>query len=204
MIIFQLLVLLFSAIIHEISHGFAALRLGDSTAKNFGRLTLNPIKHLDPVGSFVLPLLLFILKSPVVFGWAKPVPINPSNLKNPKRDSGYIAIAGPLSNFSIAIIFSLILKIISYSSAAFLHPLAIFINIIILVNLILGVFNLVPIPPLDGSKVLFAILPRNFSGVEMFLERYGMFILIFFIFFGFQLVIPFILAIYHFLGGSLL
>src|SRR3990167_5811299 len=108
-LIFQLIVLLFSIIIHEVSHGVMANKLGDPTAKNAGRLTLNPLKHLDFFGSFLLPFLLFMAKSPVLFGWAKPVPFNPANLRNPKRDSGFIGLAGPLSNLSMAIIFSLVL-----------------------------------------------------------------------------------------------
>lgn len=202
--IFQLIVLLFSVIIHEISHGFVAYRLGDPTAKDAGRLTLNPLKHIDPMGSIILPLALYIIKSPVLFGWAKPVPFNPLNLKNIKRDSGLIAISGPISNFLVAVIFSLVLKIVIATHFSFTMPLVIFVNIIILVNIVLAIFNLVPLPPLDGSKVLFSILPRGAERFQMFLERYGFFILIFFIFFGFQLIIPAVLAIFHLLGGTLI
>ena len=113
-LIFQLIALLFSVIIHEVSHGIMAYRLGDPTAKNAGRLTLNPLKHLEFFGSFLLPFTLFLIKSPILFGWAKPVPFNPLYLKNPKRDSGLIGLSGPVSNFSIAIIFSLILKILTF------------------------------------------------------------------------------------------
>ncbi len=202
-LIFQLIALLFSIVIHEVSHGVMANRLGDPTAKNAGRLTLNPLKHLDFFGSFLLPFALFLIKSPILFGWAKPVPFNPLNLKNPKRDSGLIGLAGPLSNFSIAIIFSLILKLLILAGIAN-QPFFIFINIIILVNIVLGIFNLVPIPPLDGSKVLFAFLPRSAEKYELILERYGMFILLFFIFFGFQSIIPIIYWIYGFLGSGAL
>ena len=202
-LIFQLVALLFSVIIHEVSHGITAYRLGDPTAKNSGRLTLNPLKHLDFFGSFLLPFALFLIKSPVLFGWAKPVPFNPLYLKNPKRDSGLIGLSGPLSNFSIAIIFSLILKILTFvglASPAFLF----FINIVILINIALGVFNLVPIPPLDGSKVLFAFLPRSAEKYMAVLEQYGMFILLFFIFFGFRFIIPIIYFLYGFLGSGAL
>lgn len=200
---FQLIALLFSVMIHEISHGTMANRLGDPTAKNAGRLTLNPLKHLEFFGSFLLPLMLFLIKSPILFGWAKPVPFNPLYLKNPKRDSGLIGLAGPLSNFSIAIIFSLILKILIFiglANPAFLF----FINIVILINVALGVFNLVPIPPLDGSKVLFAFLPRSAEKYMMVLEQYGMFILLFFIFFGFQFITPIIFWLYGLLGSGAL
>ena len=202
-LIFQLVALLFSVIIHEVSHGITAYRLGDPTAKNSGRLTLNPLKHLDFFGSFLLPFALFLIKSPVLFGWAKPVPFNPLYLKNLKRDSGLIGLSGPLSNFSIAIIFSLILKILTFVglvNPAFLF----FINIVILINIALGVFNLVPIPPLDGSKVLFAFLPRSAEKYMAVLEQYGMFILLFFIFFGFRFIIPIIYFLYGFLGSGAL
>jgi len=202
-LIFQLVALLFSVIIHEVFHGITAYRLGDPTAKNSGRLTLNPLKHLDFFGSFLLPFALFLIKSPVLFGWAKPVPFNPLYLKNPKRDSGLIGLSGPLSNFSIAIIFSLILKILTFVglvNPAFLF----FINIVILINIALGVFNLVPIPPLDGSKVLFAFLPRSAEKYMAVLEQYGMFILLFFIFFGFRFIIPIIYFLYGFLGSGAL
>lgn len=203
-LIFQLIVLLFSVIIHEISHGFVAYMLGDTTAKDFGRLTLNPLKHIDLFGSIILPLTLFIIQSPVMFGWAKPVPFDPRNLKNPKRDSGLIGLAGPASNYSVAIVFAIILKLAVVFGLSSGGALAVFLNIIILVNIVLATFNLVPLPPLDGSRILFAILPRGTEKFQMLLDRYGFFILLFFIFFGFSLITPLILAIYHFLGGSLL
>ena len=203
-LIFQLIVLLFSVIIHEISHGFAAYALGDKTAKEAGRLTLNPLKHIDPFGSIILPLALFVLQSPVMFGWAKPVPFDPRNLKNPKKDSGLIGLAGPVSNYLVAIVFAIILKLAVTFGLSSGGALAIFLNIIILVNIVLATFNLVPLPPLDGSKILFAILPRGTEKFQMLLDRYGFFILLFFIFFGFQLLVPLILSIYHLFGGSLL
>jgi len=200
---FQLIALLFSVIIHEVSHGTVAYRLGDPTAKNAGRLTLNPLKHLEFFGSFLLPLALFLINSPVLFGWAKPVPFNPLNLKNPKRDSGLIGLAGPISNFSIAIVFSLILKLLVIGGFAS-QPFLIFIDIIILINVILGTFNLIPIPPLDGSKILFSFLPRSAEKYMMLLEQYGMFILLFFIFFGFRFITPIIFWLYRLLGSGVL
>ena len=202
-LIFQLIVLVFSVIIHEVSHGAMAYRLGDPTAKEAGRLTLNPLKHLDFFGSFMVPLTLFLMRSPILFGWAKPVPFNPIYLKNPKRDSGLIGLAGPASNFITAIIFSLILKIfvvLSFINA----PLIIFFDIIIFINIILGIFNLLPIPPLDGSKILFAFLPKTSEGLQLFLERYGIFILLFFIFFAFDLIAPIIYKLYGLLGSGML
>lgn len=204
-LIFYFIVFIFSAIIHEVSHGAAALKFGDTTAKDQGRLTLNPIKHIDPVGSVVLPLMLLVLNSPVIFGWAKPVPFNPFNLKNPKKESGLIALAGPASNLVIAIIFGIILKLAALFSGYLNPSIFIFLNIIILVNIILAIFNLTPIPPLDGSKVLFSLLPKKFSSFEMWLEKYGFIILIAFIFLGFDyIVVPFVLFIFHLFGGTLI
>ena len=200
-LIFELIVLIFSVMIHEISHGFTAYRFGDTTAKDAGRLTLNPMKHIDPFGSVLVPLMLFVFRSPILFGWAKPVPFNPGNLKNVKRDSGLIALSGPLSNFLIAVVFSLIAKalvFIFHISPA--DNLIAFLDIIILINVALGTFNLVPLPPLDGSKVLFSVLPRGTEKFQFFLEQYGFFLVILFIFLGFQLIIPVISAIYGFLA----
>ncbi len=201
-IIFQLIVLLFSVIIHEVSHGLAAYRLGDPTAKNAGRLTLNPIKHLDFFGSFLLPLTLFIFKSPVLFGWAKPVPFNPIYLKNQKRDSALIGLAGPGSNFLIAVIFGLIAKILV--GVGVISPLLIFFDVIIFINIALGVFNLLPVPPLDGSKIIFYFFPASAEKYEIMLEQYGVFILLFVIFFGLGFIFPIINFIYGFLGAGIL
>ena len=181
-LIFQLIVLIFSIMIHEISHGAMALRLGDNTAKRLGRLTLNPLKHLDPVGSVILPLMLILFNSPILIGWAKPVPYNPYNLKNPKKGAALIGIAGPLSNITIAAVFSVILsfsKTLGMSST-----LMAAIGVIILINLLLAIFNMVPIPPLDGSKLLFALFPRSWFKVQMIMERNGFLFLILFLFLG--------------------
>jgi Zn-dependent protease len=188
--VFQIIVLIFSAVIHEISHGFTAEKLGDPTARLAGRLTLNPFKHLEFFGSFILPLSLYFLSGGrFIFGWAKPVPYNPLNLKNPLRGGALIALAGPLSNFIIAIVFGIILNIIGPNT-----PISSLFLIIIYINVLLGVFNLVPIPPLDGSKVLFGILPNKKWTYKLMiiLESYGMILLILFLFFGFNLIIPII------------
>ncbi|KKR88780.1 MAG: Peptidase M50 [Candidatus Wolfebacteria bacterium GW2011_GWA2_42_10] len=202
--IFQLIVLLFSVIIHEVSHGAMAYRLGDPTAKNAGRLSLNPLKHLDAFGSFLLPLMLFILRSPILFGWAKPVPFNPLNLKNPKRDGGLVGLAGPASNLSIAVIFGLFSKSLALAGFPFGPAPAIFFDIIVLINIMLAVFNLIPVPPLDGSKILFAFLPQSAGKYQLALERYGIFILLFFIFFGLRFISPIIYGLYKILGSGLL
>ena len=200
-LIFQLIVLLFSVIIHEIAHGAMANHLGDPTAKNMGRLTLNPLKHLDPVGSLIVPLLVFIIsRGSFIFGWAKPVLYNPYLLKNPQSGAGLIGIAGPLANFVLAIIFAVLLRLTPLLGSTG-ETLIIFFNIIIFVNVLLAVFNLLPIPPLDGSKVLFAFLPEQANEIKILLERFGFFILLLFIFFGFQLIMPIIYGIYHLIVG---
>jgi len=200
-IIFQLVVLLFSVILHEISHGYMAYLLGDNTAKDSGRLTLNPLSHLDPMGSFIFPLLMYFLtRGSFVVGWAKPVPFNPNNLKKPKRDIGLVGIAGPLVNLVIALVFSLLLRFINFFDFA-LTPINEFFGIIIYLNILLAVFNLVPIPPLDGSRVLYSFLPRKWEKYYWMLERYGMILIMLFAFFGFQLLIPIIEGLFSFLVG---
>lgn len=179
--IFQLAVLLFSVIIHEVSHGLVALRLGDETAKRFGRLTLNPLKHLDPVGSVFLPLLLFITRSPVILGWAKPVPYNPNALyKDYKYGPLKVALAGPFSNLAIAFIFGLTVR---FSTAVFDPVTLAFFSFIVFLNCLLAVFNLVPIPPLDGSKILTAVLPYKYSLALQRIGLQGVFLILLLLFF---------------------
>src|SRR3989344_2917234 len=146
--LFFLIVLIFSVVIHEVSHGYVADKMGDPTARLAGRLTLNPISHLDPIGSFLVPLLSYTFGG-FVFGWAKPVPYNPFALKNPKVAAGKIAAAGPLSNFTLALVFGLLIRLAGTPFGTVLLPVASFFVIIVTVNIMLGVFNLVPIPPLD-------------------------------------------------------
>ncbi len=179
-LIFQLLVLLISVIIHEVSHGAIANSLGDPTAKNLGRLTLNPLKHLDFFGSFLFPLLLFAFRSPFIFGWAKPVPYNPYNLGGGKWGPALVAVAGPLSNIAIVIIFGTYLALSGAQVNLFNSLLA----TVVFINLWLAIINLVPVPPLDGSKILFTILPARFEAMRIGLERYGLFIALFILFFA--------------------
>jgi len=203
-VIFQLIILLFSVVIHEVSHGFVAERLGDPTARLAGRLTLNPLKHLDPFGSVILPLILSLFPGGVIFGWAKPVPYNPANLKNPEKGGALIALAGPASNIFLAVVFSVLYRLadaFSYS-VPWLDSLIGPFGLIVLVNVMLAVFNLVPIPPLDGSKILFALLPQAAYRFRALLETYGMFLVLIFIFFGFGFIVPIILWLYRLLIGG--
>ena len=194
---FQLIVLLFSVIIHEVSHGWAALKLGDDTAERMGRLTLNPIPHLDLFGSIILPLLLTLSHIGVIFGWAKPVPYNPLQLKHPARDSALLALAGPSANLVIASIFGLLIRL---SNHFVLWPQLIpLLSIVVQINLILAIFNLMPIPPLDGSKILFYFWPS--PKLEIFLYQYSFIILLVFIMFGWSLIYPLINALFIILTG---
>ncbi|MCF7819839.1 MAG: site-2 protease family protein [Candidatus Pacebacteria bacterium] len=195
--IFSIIVLIFSAIIHEYMHGWMAERLGDNTAKDAGRLTLNPIAHIDFFGSIILPLLLVLSGTNIIFGWAKPVPFNPNNLRDKKWGSAKVAIAGPLGNLIIALVLGLVIRFVEFANPMLsgLLVLAIFIN------LILMVFNLLPIPPLDGSKVLMAFLPTSWQLKFMQLERYGMILVILFILIGFNIIFPITVFLMKLIAG---
>ncbi len=202
-IIFQLAVLIFSVIIHELAHGAIALKLGDRTAKEAGRLTLNPLKHLDPIGSLLLPLFLYIIGGPV-FGWAKPVPYNPYNLKNPKVGGGIIAAAGPLSNILLALVFGIFFRLLQpWSNMELIAILLTLFSMIVIINISLAIFNLLPLPPLDGSNILFAFLPDSWQAAQRFLSCYGFYILFFLIIFqGLNFIIPAITFIYSLFTGD--
>lgn len=173
--IITLSIFFLAVVIHEYAHGWIAWKLGDPTAKMAGRLTLNPLAHVDPIGTIVLPLLLLITRSPVVFGWAKPVPVDFHSLNNPKRDMVWVGLAGPTANILLAILLSFILKFFTITgSVMFLAIL----NSAIIINLVLAIFNILPIPPLDGSRVAMGMLPREMAIRYAKLEPYG-FIIIF-------------------------
>lgn len=182
-LILSLVVLLLSVVIHELAHGYVAYSLGDPTAKYAGRLTLNPIKHIDFFGSIALPLLLLAVTAGQgpIFGWAKPVPINPYNFRDQKWGSLKVAIAGPITNFSLAIVFGLLIRLTNLQPHM---PFTQFLAIVVFYNIMLALFNLIPIPPLDGHWLLFEIIGPRFEEAKHFLRQYGMFILMFLIFFG--------------------
>lgn len=196
--IFPFLILVMSVVIHEVSHGLAALSQGDLTAKYQGRLTLNPLKHIDLFGSIILPLLFIISGSSVVFGWAKPVPYNPYNLKNGRLSELWVALAGPLSNICIALLFGLTLR---FAGSGLPESTLIILSITTLTNLVLAIFNMVPLPPLDGSKVLLSLLPEKAGAIRDVYERYGLFLTLFFIFFVWQYFAPFIYFVFRIIVG---
>lgn len=187
--------LLFALTFHEFAHGFIAYRLGDPTARDAGRLTLNPLKHLDPLGT----IAFFFIK----FGWAKPVPVNPRYFQNPKKDMLWVALAGPVTNLALAVISAILTKaiwtlasILPYSSAAeaILVPLNSMLIASVWINLVLCIFNFLPIPPLDGSRILMGLLPNNLALSYMRLERFGFIIILVLAFSGIlsKVIVPII------------
>lgn len=170
-----IVILLLSVIIHEVMHGVVALYFGDTTAQRAGRLTLNPIPHIDPIGTLVLPAVLILTGSPIVFGWAKPVPVNPLNFTKFKPGELWTSAAGVISNFILALLaaglFHLTLPFASF-------PVLQILTYATHINLILAVFNLIPVPPLDGSKILMTLLPNDLAKEYISLERYGVIILL--------------------------
>ncbi|MEI8061892.1 MAG: site-2 protease family protein [bacterium] len=197
--IFFLLVLIFSVIVHEVAHGLAALSLGDPTAKYAGRLTLNPIKHIDILGSIIVPLICALLPGNLMFGWAKPVPVNPYNLKYGKWGDVIVSFAGPLSNIIIFLICGLSLRFfgdhIPQATAAFLLMICI-------TNIVLAIYNLIPVSPLDGSHILFAFLPERFQGIKKVMEAQGFLFAIIFALVLWQYFTPLIYWILALVIGS--
>ena len=187
-----------SVVIHEVSHGVVADYLGDPTAKLQGRLTLNPLKHLDLFGSVIVPTISYFLGG-FIFGWAKPVPYNPYNLRPGRWSEAMVALAGPASNLILVVLFGILLRfgLSNGWSTGFVHITA----LVVFVNILLMVFNLVPIPPLDGSKLLFAFFPERTFQLRGFFERYGLILVLFFIFFLWQFISPVVSVLFHIIAG---
>ncbi|MDP3993527.1 MAG: site-2 protease family protein [Candidatus Doudnabacteria bacterium] len=180
-IIITLIILLFSVVIHELCHGVVADKLGDHTARLAGRLTINPLPHLDLFGSILLPLFLFLVQSPIIFGAAKPVPVNFFNLRNPKRDMALVSLAGPGANFFLALAFAIPVRL------GIMEPGVAGYNILlqaVVLNLVLGIFNLLPIPPLDGSKIFASLFSDEVMYRILSFERFGFILIILFLYMG--------------------
>ncbi|MCD6587320.1 MAG: site-2 protease family protein [Candidatus Fermentibacteraceae bacterium] len=176
-----LVMVFFSVVCHEIAHGFVAYRLGDPTASRMGRLSFNPIVHVDLFGTIILPAILLMTKSPFLFAWAKPVPVNPAYFRNPRKGMMLVAMAGPAANLAIAVVLSVVLHLSGSFLPAFLAKTFAWVS---LINIMLMVFNLIPIPPLDGSRIVARFLKGRALWHYMKLERYGMFIVFGLLFLG--------------------
>ncbi len=169
--------ILLAITLHEVAHGWAARYLGDPTAASLGRLSLNPIKHIDPVGTVAVPAILLVLGG-FLFGWAKPVPVNMQRLNDPKRDMALVAAAGPASNFVMAVFWAYAIKLGMSAESELIRLVLVEMGKVgLFINLILMVLNLIPIPPLDGGRVLSGVLPENLSVVLAKIEPYGLFII---------------------------
>ena len=198
--------LIFAITLHEVAHGYMALLFGDHTAKLSRRLSLNPIKHIDPLGTVIIPLFMLLISN-FIFGWAKPVPVDPRNLHHPRRDMAFIALAGPLANFIMALFWGLIAKLGLWAELAggqwFGVPLIYMGGAGIMINIVIGVLNLVPLPPLDGGKLLSSLLPPRAAYYLSFIEPYSFFILILLIFSGLliNVIAPIIFFLVNLIGN---
>jgi Zn-dependent protease len=202
-LIFYFIIIIPSAIIHEYAHGWMAWMLGDPTAKYAGRLSLDPRVHIDKWGTILLPIFLyFVSGGSFVFAYAKPVPYNPYNLKDQKWGPAIVGLAGPMANIATALVFSIFIRVAGIPSSSFIFSIISFFTLIVYANIVLAIFNLMPIPPLDGSKILYAVLPDSAYKVREFLERYSIFLLFFFIFFAFEIIRPVIEAVFRIMVGS--
>jgi Zn-dependent protease len=198
--IFYFAILIFSIIVHEVAHGIAAEQEGDMTARALGRITLNPLKHIDWLGSVILPLALILSGTGMVVGWAKPVPYNPDNLKAGNRSIAKVAIAGIVVNLGIATVFGLLVRIMIASGSISANFIDIA-SIIVLVNIVLALFNAIPLAPLDGFRFLSAVLPARAQPLMRSIEQYSLPLLLIFVIFGWKYVAPLAYSLYSLLTG---
>jgi len=205
--------LMIAVILHEVAHGWVAYRMGDPTAKMAGRLTLNPVPHIDPFGTILLPAMFILLGSPIIFGWAKPVPINPLNFRDLRRGTFFTSIAGVVTNLSLAVVFGIAYRFLyelagtvdPFLTKSVIYPLLIFTAKSVLINLILALFNIIPIPPLDGSKALMSFLSFKYWELFQKYEIYGFFVIAILLFSGMlgKIIYPPLIFLYHLiLGGT--
>lgn len=198
--LFYIIILILSVVIHEVAHGYVAYRYGDMTAQMAGRLTMNPIKHIDMFGSILVPGILLISGAGFVIGWAKPVPYNPDNFTDRKRGTVAVGFAGIIANFSIAIIFGVLMRVLA--GMGMLTEDALFItSTIVITNIVLGFFNLMPIPPLDGSRIIAGLGGYRAERIVQNMERYGLVLALIFIFFVWPLLTPVIFHLFRFITG---
>lgn len=202
--VFYIVILIFSIVIHEVAHGYVAYRFGDTTARDQGRLTLNPLSHLEWFGSVILPAILILSGTGFVFGWAKPVPYNPFRLRNERWGTLAVASAGIVVNLFIAVFFGVLMRVLLLNgiidSGASAYAI---LKVIVFLNLVLALFNLMPVPPLDGSKILFSLLGQKFRKYELYMERYSIAILLVFVLFVWQFVAPLLFSLFSIITGQM-
>ncbi|MDQ5961853.1 MAG: hypothetical protein QG669_245 [Patescibacteria group bacterium] len=201
--IFYIIILIFSIVIHEIAHGYVAFLWGDNTAKNQGRLTLNPLSHIEWFGSVILPGILILSGAGFVFGWAKPVPYNPANLRNKRWGTLAVASAGVIVNMCIALVFGVLTRVLIAQGVIITDSSTYeILQTIVGLNLVLAIFNLIPVPPLDGSRILFSLLGDKFQKYEYLLERYSLMLLLFVVFFLSRFIAPVLFFLYTLITGQ--